>query len=153
MEHHDLDVYPIPREKSPRYINEPWLIDDMLWMSKKKRSNEPAPEKDNIRVYLPLDLNRAAILKRLAATISKYGKATKQNEGWFSQEVEQLIAQSEIYDQIWYVRHIPKQGRHSIEAIQLVRAFVEQLEAIPDDCAEAFPLACIQRLREKYLSN
>lgn len=26
MEHHDLDVYPIPREKTPMYINEPWLI-------------------------------------------------------------------------------------------------------------------------------
>lgn len=30
MKHHDLDVYPIPREKTPMYINEPWLIDRLI---------------------------------------------------------------------------------------------------------------------------
>ena len=28
LEHHDLDVYPVPKEKKPLYVNEPWLIDD-----------------------------------------------------------------------------------------------------------------------------
>lgn len=30
MEHYTLDVHPIPKEKMPLYINEPWLIDS-LW--------------------------------------------------------------------------------------------------------------------------
>ena len=30
MEHHDLDIYPIPREKTALYINEPWLIDKSI---------------------------------------------------------------------------------------------------------------------------
>ena len=29
LEHHDLDVYPIPKEKAPVFINEPWLIDEL----------------------------------------------------------------------------------------------------------------------------
>ena len=31
-----------------------------------------------------------------------------------------LVAQIEIYDQIWYVRHMPKEGEHSAEAIYLL---------------------------------
>ena len=27
MEHHDLDTYPIPKEKMPMYINELWLLE------------------------------------------------------------------------------------------------------------------------------
>ena len=30
IEHHDLDPYPIPKEKSPLYINEPWLVDGSI---------------------------------------------------------------------------------------------------------------------------
>ena len=30
MEHHSLDPYPEPKDKSPLYINEPWLIDKSL---------------------------------------------------------------------------------------------------------------------------
>ena len=27
MERHKLDPYPIPRDKEPLYVNEPWIID------------------------------------------------------------------------------------------------------------------------------
>lgn len=30
MEHHDLDIDPIPKESRPLFINEPWLIDRSL---------------------------------------------------------------------------------------------------------------------------
>ena len=30
VEHHDLDIYPIPKEETPLFINEPWLIDMTL---------------------------------------------------------------------------------------------------------------------------
>lgn len=51
MEHHDLDIYPIPREKTALYINEPWLIDKsimervQLVTDLKKRPDE---ESDNM---------------------------------------------------------------------------------------------------------
>ena len=27
MEHHNIDIWPIPEDKKPCYINEPWLTD------------------------------------------------------------------------------------------------------------------------------
>lgn len=26
--HHDLDPYPIPKDRTPMFINEPWIIDE-----------------------------------------------------------------------------------------------------------------------------
>lgn len=37
MEHHSLDPYPIPKDKKPLYINEPWLIDKSLLEYEKTR--------------------------------------------------------------------------------------------------------------------
>lgn len=64
-----------------------------------------------------------------------------------------LISQIEIYDQIWYVRHIPKDGKHSMEAKKLVEEFIEKLKEIPDGGAECFPFEVIDRLREEYLGE
>jgi hypothetical protein len=33
LEHHDLDIRPIPEGKAPLFINEPWLIDDSIYES------------------------------------------------------------------------------------------------------------------------
>ena len=122
LEHHDLDVYPIPKEKAPMFINEPWLIDDsnyeQAWGHK-----EPEDAEDNIRVYIPLDINREAI----------------------------LLSQVAIYDQIWYVRHMPEDRRHSKEAVDVIREFVKKLEEIPDGCAEIFPFELIDELKEEFL--
>ena len=64
MEHHDLDVWPIPKDKKPQYINEPWLIDssilDYYPTCTAEQLKAPDKEKDNIRVYIPLDINRNA---------------------------------------------------------------------------------------------
>ena len=27
MDHHNLDTYPKPKEKTPLYVNEPWVVD------------------------------------------------------------------------------------------------------------------------------
>lgn len=64
MMHHTLDVYPIPRDKKPMFINEPWLIDNTLLEYPMDRK-QPDAETDNIRVYIPLDINRNAILRQL----------------------------------------------------------------------------------------
>ena len=57
------------------------------------------------------------------------------------------------YDQVWYVRHMPEEGRHSREAKELVEAFVAILENIPDGCAECFPFETIDELKREYLGQ
>lgn len=106
MEHHDLDIDPIPKESKPLFINEPWLIDRSLqWIRETGYDPTPLPDDDNIRVYLPMDICKSAILRRLADVISLYGHAAEANEMDFSYDVNSLISQIEIYDQVWFVRH------------------------------------------------
>ena len=85
MEHHSLDPYPIPKDKKPLYINEPWLIDKSLLEYPHHR--EPDEKEDNIRIYLPMDLNKDAILRRLDNVIGLYGEAREDNEIEFSIDV------------------------------------------------------------------
>ncbi|MFI3173346.1 MAG: hypothetical protein R3Y58_13410 [Eubacteriales bacterium] len=54
MKHHPLDIYPAPRGKEALYINESWLIDHSIVEVSK---HEVEPEEDNIRAYIPLDIN------------------------------------------------------------------------------------------------
>ena len=151
MTHHQLDVYPIPREKSPHFINEPWLVDKSLL--EYPLSREPAKPADNLRIYVPVDLNKEAILRRLSYLVYHYGEANEKNESEFRMDVDMLISQIEIYDQIWFVRHMPKESRHSREAVELVREFVAKLESIPDGCAECFPFETIEELKKEYLGK
>ena len=127
MERHSLDPYPIPKDKSSLYINEPWLIDTTL-LDEPPLSKEPENQEDNIRVYIPLDLNRAAILRRLDSIISRHGEACEENEMDFSLEVERLLSQVEIYDQIWGVRHWDGERDHSKEAEELVNEIIARLD-------------------------
>lgn len=157
-EHHDLDIYPVPRDRDVMYINEPWLIDDSVFFETVKKQQEaklPEKEEDNIRVYIPMDINRKAIIRRLNYVISRYEEANEENEFDFCFEVDRIISQLEIYDQIWYVRHIPKDRsqHHSDEAIELVKEFIAVLESIPDGCAERFPFETIDELKKEYLSK
>lgn len=43
--------------------------------------------KDNVRIYIPMDLNREAILRRLDRVIAHYGETTEENEMDFSVDV------------------------------------------------------------------
>lgn len=157
MEHHDLDVWPVPKDKKPRFINEPWLIDDTILSVNpecpKEKLKEPEGEKDNIRFYVPLDINRKAILRRLRWIINKYGEATEDNEIVFSLDVDVLVSQIEIYDQVWSIRNAKASAKHSEEAVALVKEFVAMLEKIPDGCAEFFPFELIDELRNEYLGE
>lgn len=149
MEHHTLDPYSIPKDKQFLYINEPWLIDRSLLDYPPKR--EPDTTSDNIRIYLPLDLNRDAILRRIDHIIAFYGEANEGNEMNFSVDIGQIISQIEIYDQVWFVRHMPESGKHSREAVELIKDVVKKLESIPDRCAEWFPFQLIDELKGEYL--
>lgn len=108
-----MDVYPIPKDKAPLYINEPRLIDRSL-LEISNVSAGPEQEQDNIRVYVPLDINKNAILRRLYTIIIHCGEASEKNEIDFSIDVDMLVSQIEIYDQIWYVGHMPETGNHSL---------------------------------------
>ncbi len=84
-------------------------------------------------------------------TIARYGEANEENEINFQMDVESLISQVEIYDQVCYVRHMPSKGKHSSEAIELVKEMIGLLEGIPDGCAETFPFEMIASLKDEYL--
>ena len=151
MERHRLDPYPIPKDRTPLCINEPWLIDKSLLDYPPHR--EPDKKEDNVRIYIPMDLNRDAILRRLDRVIAQYGEAAEENEMEFSIDVGMVISQLEIYDQVWFVRHMPPDGEHSMEAISLVKEIVTRLEEIPDGCAEYFPFDTIDELNREYLPD
>ncbi|MBP3793172.1 MAG: hypothetical protein ILA24_03930 [Ruminococcus sp.] len=155
MEHHNLDAFPIPKDEKPLYINEPWLIDRSLeWIMQERVSADPLPDDDNIRVYLPMDISKASILRRLDWVIMHYGEVSFwNNESDFDCDVRNLISQIEIYDQIWFVRHMPKHGRHSAEAIELVREFIEKLKEIPEGDGEMFPYNTIEELQKEYIDQ
>ena len=99
-----------------------------------------------------MDLNHEAILRKLNRVIAHYGETNEENEMEFSVDVNSIISQIEIYDRVWYVRHMPHEGEHSREAISLVEEFVARLEEIPDGCAERFPFETIEELKQEYLS-
>ena len=151
MTHHNLDPYPNPKDKSPIYVNEPWLIDKSLL--ELSELLESAEDDDNVRIYLPMDLSKDAILRRLDRLIAQYGEANEENETEFSIDVDAIISQIEIYDQVWYVRHMPEAGKHSREAIAIVKEFVARLKEIPDGCAECFPFETIEELEREYLGE
>lgn len=117
------------------------------------RHREPDEKEDNIRIYVPMDLNKDAILRRLDNIIGLYGEAREDNEIEFSIDVGMIISQLEIYDQIWFVRHMPKKGEHSREAKELVTEIIARLEDIPDGCAECFPFELIDELKQEYLTD
>lgn len=139
------------QDKTPLYINEPWLIDKSLLEYPQHR--EPEEQPDNVRIYIPMDLNQEAILRRLDRVIAQYGEATEENEMEFGIDVGMIISQVEIYDQVWFIRHMPKEGKHSQEGIAVVREIITRLEEVPDGCAECFPFETIDELKQEYLSE
>lgn len=152
--HHNLDPYPIPNEAQPLYVNEPWLIDPSREPELKKdveNYKQPEAAADNVRIYVPLDLNHDAVLRRLDYVINKYGEASEANEFYFSGEVGKVISLLEIYDQYRFIKDPPKDGsRHSTDGKKLVTDIIARLEAIEDAGAETFPFEMIEELKTEY---
>ncbi|MCD7868889.1 MAG: hypothetical protein LUG62_12140, partial [Clostridiales bacterium] len=88
------------------------MLDKTLNEGNVKEAPEPEDEKDNIRIYIPMDLNRKSILRRLDGVIAHYGEANEGNEFDFKTDVDMVLSQMEIYDQVWYTRHMPSKGAH-----------------------------------------
>ena len=155
--HHDLDPYPIPKDTHPLYVNEPWLVDPSREPELKKDIEEykqPEAADDNVRIYVPLDLNHDAILRRLDYVIYKYGEVSYDNEFHFSDEVSKIIFQLEIYDQHRFIRNIPPDGcRHSEDGCRLAVDIIKKLEGIEDAGADSFPFDLIDELKAEYMGE
>lgn len=140
------------------FINEPWLVDESIYFESAKQmmaAREPEDEEDNRRVYIPLDLNKAAFLRRLDYVLSKYSDITWKNESNVCSEVRAILSQIEIYDQLWFVRegkfNTDENGMicgHSRHAIDVVESFISKLEAV--DTCEDFPYDIIDELKKEY---
>lgn len=144
--HHTLDIHPIPEKVL--YINEPQLADQTLLNGEHPHNLENHPN-DNIRVYVPLDLSRDAILRRLQDIYDRYGYLTEANECKIHQEVSILVSQIEIYDQIWFAREGDCGNRHSRKATELVKNVLELLMK-HEGCGETFPYDLVEELQSEY---
>lgn len=155
MKHHEIDVWTEPKDKSVRFINETELIDRTLleYCETDDEIRNIDKTEDNIRVYVPLDINKGAILRRISSVIRRYGEATEENEMLFSSDIQSIISQLEIYDQIWFVREYPEKGKHSRKALELAENIINKLEDISVIDAELFPMDIIEELTEEYLNS
>ena len=126
------------------------MIDASLW-----EMEDPPPEPedcdDNIRVYIPLDINLDAILRRVDQIINHFGPASENNEMEYESYFGSLLSQVDLYDEYWSAQHRSGVDKHSPETITLVKDIVRKLEDVPDECAESFPACLINELKGKYL--
>lgn len=155
MRRHKLDVAPIPEKVL--YINEPAIADRSIYdvCGTDEEINAPVTDEDNIRVYVPLDLNRKALLRRLNG-LTKYGDLTTDSEMNYSCGVDGIITQVEIYDRIWYTREdeffaAPDSKHHSKHVKELVREIISVLEEWgAAGSADCFPDDTIAELKNEY---
>ena len=77
MEHHSLDSYLTPKDKMPLYIDELWLIGESI-CRELGYNREPESEDDNIRVFIPLDLNKKLSQEGSMVLLCIMGKRMKE---------------------------------------------------------------------------
>ena len=140
--HHKLDIHPIPVDVL--YVNELSLAGKVPYETKQdmekavtgkfKKEGGILPD-DNVRIYVPMDLNADAILRQLSSLYRTLGYPTESNESAYSSGVRRIISQLEIYDQVWSVRNVADTVqqedcgvRHSRQGIGRARKIVKYLE-------------------------
>lgn len=160
--HHKLDVDPLPEK--PLYVNDVSLTNNIEYFETKAQHQqanrcEGFPE-DNIRVYVPLDINKNFLLRDLSRLYDVLGSPSEENEDNFVSEVGKIVARLEIYDQIWVAHKVEEAVHlanvdapdtlHSKEAIGAVKEIIKILER-NEGCAECFPYEMIETLKHEYL--
>ena len=160
---HKLDCKPIP--ENVLYINELDLADSVPYETniemekaltgKCKEEGGVLPD-DNVRIYVPIDINADAIMRRLHLLFVTMDYPTEDNESAYSFAVRRIISQLEIYDQVCVTRNFEESVqkelggvRHSREGIELARRIAEYLEE-NDGTAELFPWDEIEKLRKEF---
>lgn len=161
--HHKLDIHPIPADVL--YVNELSLAGKVAYETKddtakaitgKKKSEGGILPDDDVRIYVPMDLNADIIMWQLYSLQGSLGYPTEKNESAYSSGVSKVISQLEIYDQVWAARKageaVQKDAvgvRHSQQGIELAKQIVKYLEDIEGD-AECFPYDQIEELNEAF---
>ena len=154
--HHNLDIHPIP--ENVLYINDLRFASAACepQCSCEALTDEHSGEaKDNVRVYVPMDLKAENILYQLRSLFEMLGSPSWENESAYTLETGKIIAQLEIYDQVWAARgHHDKASNepgviHSREGIDLARKIVAYLED-KDGTADSFPYDLIDDLRREF---
>lgn len=160
---HKLDIHPLPTDVL--YVNELSLAGESLYETKqdmdkaltgRTKSNGGILPDDNVRIYVPMDLNADIIRWQPYSLHSTLGYPTERNESAYCSGVGQVISQLEIYDQVWAARSLEDTAqkedggvRHSHQGIELAKQIVKHLEEI-EGTAECFPYDEIQELREAF---
>lgn len=142
--HHNLDIAPAP--ESVLYVNEPELADRTIVDSV---LHDDTVYQDHIRVYIPLDISREAILRRIQCIYNRLGSPSWENESDFISEMGGVISQLEIYDQMWFARRGDFGNGHSKYATMLADEIIKVL-ADDEGCAEMFPYEVIEELKAEY---
>lgn len=109
---------------------------------------------DNVRIYIPLDLNSDKILCRLQQIYRTLGSPDDMNEINFWHEGRKIVEQLEIYDQVWTVRDLEnsvkvKDHLHSKRGIELAGSIIDILLE-NEGCAERFPYDVINELKSEF---
>lgn len=161
--HHKLDIRPIPEEVL--YVNDLSLTGTLTYETKddmekavtgKKKSEGGILPDDNVRIYVPMDLNADGIMWRLYALFASLGYPTESNESAYYSSVRKIINQLEIYDQVWVARKVEESvqnenggERHSRKGIELAGKIVKYLEE-NEGTAECFPYDEVKELRGTF---
>ena len=117
---HKLDYKPIPEDVL--YINELNLADSVPYETniemekaltgKRKKEGGVLPD-DNVRIYVPIDINPEAIMWRLNFLFVTMDYPTEDNESAYSFAVRRIISQLEIYDQVCVTRNFENSVAYS----------------------------------------
>lgn len=161
MNHH-LEITPVPEKVL--YVNELEIADcscnyelqkqyDLALTGKKKSEGGILPE-DNVRIYVPFDLNTEQILNRLRYIYAVLGNLDEDNEWEFASRVRNIVTQLEIYDQAWCSRDreqsIDVNGKlHNRKAIEVAQEIVNILME-NEGCAECFPYEIVEELKANF---
>lgn len=165
--HHKVDVHPIPN--STIYINElsiassynPYEMGQQveLAVTGKTVSKGGILPDDNIRVYVPLDINEEYIIGELYSVYGRLGAVSEDNEYEYSSAVRRIITKLEIYDQIHTVRDMKNainlagvgevSRYHSRRGIAVAKKMVDVLEK-HEGTAECFPYEIAEELKTEF---
>ena len=112
--HHDLDIKPIPEKVL--YVNdltmgtiaEPYSTIREYEIAKtgKKQAEGGILPDDNVRIYVPMDINHSIIMQELRILYAMLGSPDDKNETNIATLTDKVIQKLEIYDQVWAVRDI-----------------------------------------------
>lgn len=76
-----------------------WKDDDLKLLEGKKISEGGLLPEDNVRIYVPMDINQKLILFKLELLFDELGELTWRTESEYARRVWQLMTLLKVYDQ------------------------------------------------------